>query len=354
MLLLNNRLVGYTLLRKRNACENNKIFSYYYFDAFVIHKEFRNKGLGKQLILFNNKILNKLKTHSFLICPKNTIPFYLKYNWKILPKNKFKVMDHKPAWLREMANTNGMTYNLDRKVKKEIFYYFFDNNKMIDSLLCFARKGCSYSKRLKIFLKSRTKKLYYIEIDRGDRKISLKKYLKRNYSYIICFRSHYILKRNLINKAKIAAINYHPGTPNYRGIGCVNYALYNNAKYYGSTCHLINEKIDNGKILNIQKFKLKKDDSVDSTLEKTYGMMLLQAKFTLNYLFKDHHNLEKLMKENKNIKWSNKLNKLIHLNKFYEINKNIKKNDFLNKIRASNTDKFKPYINLHGKKFILE
>ena len=56
MLLLNNRLVGYPLLRKRNAYENNKIFSYYYFDAFVIHKEFRNKGLGKQLILFNNKI----------------------------------------------------------------------------------------------------------------------------------------------------------------------------------------------------------------------------------------------------------------------------------------------------------
>jgi len=124
MLLLNNRLVGYTLLRKRNAYENNKIFSYYYLDAFVIHKEFRNKGLGKQLILFNNKILNKLKTHSFLICPKNTIPFYLKYNWKILPKNKFKIMDRKSAWFSSLASANGMTYNLDRKVKKKIFYYF--------------------------------------------------------------------------------------------------------------------------------------------------------------------------------------------------------------------------------------
>ena len=75
-------------------------------------------------MLFNNKILNKLKKHSFLICPKKIIPFYLKCNWKILPKNKFKIMDHKPVWFSSLASANGMTYNLDRKVKKKIFYYF--------------------------------------------------------------------------------------------------------------------------------------------------------------------------------------------------------------------------------------
>ena len=124
MLIINNRLVGYTLLRKRRAYENNKSFIYYYFDAFILHKKFRNKGFGETLILFNNKILNKLKKHSFLTCTKKTIPFYLKYNWKILPKNKFKIMDHKPAWFSSLASANGMTYNLDRKVKKKIFYYF--------------------------------------------------------------------------------------------------------------------------------------------------------------------------------------------------------------------------------------
>ena len=59
MLTVNNRLAGYTLLRKRNAYVNNKFFTYYYFDSFVLHKEFRNKGLGKKLILFNNKVLNQ-------------------------------------------------------------------------------------------------------------------------------------------------------------------------------------------------------------------------------------------------------------------------------------------------------
>ena len=58
--------------------------------------------------------------------------------------------------------------------------------------------------------------------------------------------------------------------------------------------------------------------------------------------------------KNKDIKWSNKIRKLKDLNNFYQINKNIKKNDFLNKIRATDTPKFKPYIKLYGKKFILE
>ena len=78
MLIINNRLAGYTLLRKRNAYKNNKSFIYYYFDSFVLHKKFRNKGFGKTIILFNNKILNKLKKHSFLICTKKNNSFLFK------------------------------------------------------------------------------------------------------------------------------------------------------------------------------------------------------------------------------------------------------------------------------------
>ena len=64
-------------------------------------------------------------------------------------------------------------------------------------------------------------------------KIPLKKILRNQYSYIICFRSYYILKKNLIRKATHAAINIHPSPPKYRGPGGVNYALYNNEKFFG-------------------------------------------------------------------------------------------------------------------------
>jgi len=124
LLLINKKLVGYTLLRKRKAIINNKSIIYYYFDSFILHKKFRDRGLGKILILFNNKILNKLKSHSFLTCSKKNIPFYSKYNWKVLPKYNFKIMDHKPIWFKNTASINGMTFNLDKKVKKKIFYFF--------------------------------------------------------------------------------------------------------------------------------------------------------------------------------------------------------------------------------------
>ena len=45
-------------------------------------------------------------------------------------------------------------------------------------------------------------------------------------------------------------LNFHPSTPDYRGMGCINFALLT-TKNYGSTAHLIDEKIDHGKIINV-------------------------------------------------------------------------------------------------------
>lgn len=123
MLIVNKRLIGYTLLRKRNSIINNKPYTYYYFDTFIVHDKFKNKGFGKILIQFNNKILSKLKKHSFLTCEKKMVPFYLKFDWKISPKNNFKIMDHKPTFFKKEADINGMTFNLNKKFKKKILYY---------------------------------------------------------------------------------------------------------------------------------------------------------------------------------------------------------------------------------------
>jgi hypothetical protein len=122
MLLINDKLIGYTLLRKRKANQNNFFFAYYYFDSFLLLKKWRKKSFGRVLMLYNNKILNNLKKHAFLICPKNMIFFYKKYQWKVLPKSFFKLMDHKPRWFKNINNVYGMTYML-KKNNKKIFYY---------------------------------------------------------------------------------------------------------------------------------------------------------------------------------------------------------------------------------------
>ena len=123
MLICEKKLVGYTLLRKRKAYQNNKQFNYLYFDTFLIHKTFRKQGAGEALVLFNNKIIKKLKKTAFLICSANIVKFYLKYSWKLLPKKSFKMMDHETRWFKKKSNIFGMTYNFDKKFNKKIYYY---------------------------------------------------------------------------------------------------------------------------------------------------------------------------------------------------------------------------------------
>ena len=221
---------------------------------------------------------------------------------------------------------------------------------MLDKVLFLGREGCKYSKKLELYLKKRTKFLEILITNKKNQK--LKPY---NYQYVFCFRSHIILKKNFIKKIKIAAINFHPGPPNYRGIGCVNYALFDGVKKYGSTVHLIeNEELDKGKIIDFVEFKIRKKDNLKKLLCRTYQSMFIQAKKIIDQLVADDANLKILIKRNIQVKWSNKIKSIKDLNKFYQISLNYNKIELQRKIKATNIDKFKPYIIFHGKKFLYE
>ena len=171
--------------------------------------------------------------------------------------------------------------------------------------------------------------------------------------YIICFRSNYLFKKNEIRKPSKNIINFHPGPPQYRGIGCVNFAIMNNEKKYGSTVHLIDsEKIDYGKIVDVFLWKIKRDLSIDEILSKTYEKQFYQLKRIVEYIKKD--NLEFLIKKNKKYKWSKKLYTKKKLNNLYLIDTNVKKKYFKKILKATITKKFKPYIFIYGKKFVYE
>ena len=152
--------------------------------------------------------------------------------------------------------------------------------------------------------------------------------------------------------SKFGVINFHPSTPNYRGIGGVNFAIYNNEKYFGSTAHYINEKIDNGKIINVKKFKINKKNKILNHLyAQTLNGMYNQAKF----IFSNLNKLDSLCNNAKNEKWSKMLYKKKDLEKLYKIKStNIKKGELKKIIKATNTENFKPYINLYGYTFRLK
>ena len=122
LLSVNNKLVAYNLLRKRKVLQGQKLFNYYYFDTIIILKKWRKKGLGETLMKHNNKIIDKSKKHAFLICQKRNVEFYKKYRWKVIPNNKFELMDHKPTWFNKKDDLIGMVYGLTNN-KKKLFYY---------------------------------------------------------------------------------------------------------------------------------------------------------------------------------------------------------------------------------------
>ena len=184
-----------------------------------------------------------------------------------------------------------------------------------------------------------------------NEKFDIKIKKTKNIDYIFCFRSYFILKKNILSKVRYHSINFHPGPPEFRGIGCVNFALLNQAKYYGLTAHLIDEKVDHGIIIDVERFKIEKTLTVEDLLDKTYKLQFLQFKKIINYLLKQNGVIDELIKENKKEKWSKKLFKRIDLNRLYVIKKNILKKDLNLMLRATITGKFKPYVILHKKKF---
>ena len=218
------------------------------------------------------------------------------------------------------------------------------------NILFFGRYKEKFSKKIFFLLKKLFKNVDVIWSSTYNEKIIKK--LKKEYDYIFTFRNYLILKKKIIKKAKIAAINFHPGTPKYRGVGCANYAIFENSKYYGVTAHLINNKIDNGKILDVIQFRISKQTSLEKLLKKTHYTQYLLAKKTITNIKKNKNYLNTQINKNKNIKWSKKIGNKKKLDKFYELKKiNLPNKEFSRYLRSTLYKDFKPFIKIKSKYF---
>lgn len=90
---------------------------------------------------------------------------------------------------------------------------------------------------------------------------------------IISFRSPWIIPKEPLEAAHLA-LNFHPGTRHYPGIGCYNFALYEGAEHYGAVCHHMEARVDSGMILEEQTFLVTPCDTVQSLKTRTMIVML--------------------------------------------------------------------------------
>lgn len=90
---------------------------------------------------------------------------------------------------------------------------------------------------------------------------------------LISFISSWIYPESLLGNAAFAAINFHPGSPEYPGTGCTNFAIYNGEKEYGVTCHHMAEGVDSGNIIAVKRFRIAEDDTVYKVTQHCYQLI---------------------------------------------------------------------------------
>ena len=92
------------------------------------------------------------------------------------------------------------------------------------------------------------------------------KILNQNYIDLICLAGFMkILSKRIIKKYKNKILNIHPSLlPRYKGLNTHKRVIENKEAFTGCTVHLVNSKLDSGKIIIQKKIKVLKKDNVKS------------------------------------------------------------------------------------------
>ena len=177
--------------------------------------------------------------------------------------------------------------------------------------------------------------------------------------YILSFKNYFILSEDIINSAKTACINFHPSLPFYPGSGGLNLSLYNNDSETGITCHLMNGKIDNGKIIHVDKIPIYKEDNVQRLTERVEEQLLVTFKHICHEIIVEEKILSidriRLMASNSLYSaWEHRPNSISKINTLREIDFDVSKEELVRVIRSTKIGKMVPYLYIHGNKFILD
>lgn len=163
--------------------------------------------------------------------------------------------------------------------------------------------------------------------------------------YVISYLSRWVVPEELLNNAKIAAINFHPASPEYPGIGCNNFALYEDAKEYGATCHHMAGKVDTGKIIAVKRFPVYPEDDVEALLARTYENQI-ELFFEIMGLIAAGKELP-VSKEH----WARTPFSRKQFNELFIITPEMSADEIKRRIRAISYKHWQPYVEIQGYRF---
>ncbi|MBJ7223352.1 MULTISPECIES: formyltransferase family protein [unclassified Brenneria] len=92
--------------------------------------------------------------------------------------------------------------------------------------------------------------------------------------WIISFKSDLVLPEPILDHAAKGAINFHPSSPKYRGLGGYHYAVDNHDARFGATCHYMDKHIDHGQIIQTSEFRLSPTETPEMLRSRTAAYCL--------------------------------------------------------------------------------
>ncbi len=163
--------------------------------------------------------------------------------------------------------------------------------------------------------------------------------------YIVSYLSRWVVPEALLVRARKAAINFHPASPQYPGIGCNNFALYEGAAEYGVTCHHMASKVDTGSIIAVRRFPIHPEDDVAALLKRTYENQIALF-FEIAPLMAEGDELPVSSET-----WTRPPFTRKQFNELFKITPDMAKDEIARRVRAVSYGPFQPYVEIDGFRF---
>ena len=158
--------------------------------------------------------------------------------------------------LKTAVFISGTGSNLENLIK----FSFLKNSPIEISLVLSNKKkakGLYFSKKHKIECK-----VYKFSNTLAEENIILNDLRKRKIRLICLAGFMKILSKKFIKKFKYKILNIHPSLlPEYKGLNTHKRVIQNKEKYTGCTVHLVNSRLDSGKIILQKRIKINKNDT---------------------------------------------------------------------------------------------
>ena len=162
----------------------------------------------------------------------------------------------------------------------------------------------------------------------------------------VSYLSPWIIPGQILNRTRLWNINFHPGSPKYPGIGCFNFAIYNQEETYGVTAHIMEEKVDCGRIIGTKYFPLSDEYSVSTLSIKSYENMLSLFLEIMDYIYQ-HKELPRSKEQWQRPPYTRK-----ELENLCLINKDMTEEEVKRRVRATTyPDMPAAYLKMFGFKF---